>query len=64
MKPLRVSKTGKFISPSLNMDKTILLSPPELELLRSLLSQVSINPVTEKALDTARTVYELSKKLE
>ena len=64
MKPLRVTKDGKFIPPHMNMEKTILLSPPELELLRSLLTQVSVNPTTEKALETAKTVYELSKKLE
>ena len=64
MKPLRLSKEGKFIPPHLNMDKTILVSPEELELLRSMISQVTVSPTSEKALQMAKTVYELSKKLE
>lgn len=64
MKPLRVTKEGKFILPYQTMEKTIVLSHEEVELLKTLLAQVSVNPTSEKALETARTVYELSKKLE
>lgn len=63
MTKLTVSKTGRFLHQK-SMEKTLVFSREEIDLLKSLIAQVSVNPTTEKALETARTVYELSKKLE